>query len=317
MGAFSVSFLEEPGRDDEWFQFCGNAFGGGGELAEYFRASWNADPSRDKNRVLTARDEQGALLGSLTILTREMRLCRRTVLAGGIATVCTRPDQQGKGIASRLLREAIACMAERGDEISLLGTAIPDYYRRFGWEPIASRRWEWSPDRSTARLPRPSRPPDARDWESIRRLYEAELQKNRRNGMLLRKTTEDWTVWLVRKGCRWMVREDEAGIRSYCAAMLEDDVLDIREFGCRAGAEQDFSDLIAAFGGDGAVWSRAVCCAGFPAPAGAAAGRLDGLMFRLMRPVELDGKILNQTQELVRYLEECDIPFSFSENDSF
>ena len=323
MDVFSISFLEDPGRNNAWFDFCSNAFGGGEELADYFRSSWNADPSRSINRVLTARNKQGELLSSLTILSRKMQLCRRAVSVGGIATVCTRPDQQGKGIAGQLLRKAISYMEERGDEISLLGTAIPDYYRRFGWERIASRRWEWIPAQKAERMPGILHPPSGNDWEAVGRLYEAEVKKGRRNGMLHRKAPEDWAAWLARKGCRWMVCEDGEGIRSYCGALSEDNVLDIREFGCRDGAEDDFSVLTAgqnwaaACDTGGAGWNKAACCAGFPAPASAVAGRIDGLLLRLMRPLALDGRSFQKTEELIGYLEQSEIPFSFSENDSF
>jgi predicted N-acetyltransferase YhbS len=55
---------------------------------------------------------------------------------GGIGEVATHPDVRGRGYSSELLRRSIALMARFRQPLSVLGTPIPDFYARLGWERV-------------------------------------------------------------------------------------------------------------------------------------------------------------------------------------
>jgi predicted N-acetyltransferase YhbS len=56
---------------------------------------------------------------------------------GGIGEVATHPDVRGRGYSSELLRRSIALMARFRQPLSVLGTPIPDFYARLGWESLS------------------------------------------------------------------------------------------------------------------------------------------------------------------------------------
>ena len=56
---------------------------------------------------------------------------------GGIGEVATRPEQRRRGYSSELLRRSIGLMAGLRLPLSALGTPIPEFYARLGWEQIA------------------------------------------------------------------------------------------------------------------------------------------------------------------------------------
>ena len=55
---------------------------------------------------------------------------------GGIGEVATHPDVRGRGYSSDLLRRSIGLMAGLRQPLSALGTPIPDFYARLGWESV-------------------------------------------------------------------------------------------------------------------------------------------------------------------------------------
>lgn len=305
-----------PEDPKSWYDFCAAAFGGDAALARYFQTSWELDPHRKENRILTLRRPDGTLLSTLTVISRTVLLDGCPVKAGGIATVCTRKDQQGKGLAGHLLREALARMTEQGDAIALLGTAIPDYYRKFGWEPLASRFSAWTAEPVSPPPGVRLRPLDPEDWDAAAAgLYRAESARARRNGMVLRLQETVWGGWLAQKGCRWFLTEDAAGPRAYAAGADSDGVLELRELGCREDAEGDLSSLISAL--CGGVRREVVGPPGPYLPPQAVETPVHGLMLRLLRPLTLNGRTFADTAALIRHLETSPIPFAYSENDSF
>jgi hypothetical protein len=56
---------------------------------------------------------------------------------GGIGEVATLPEVRGRGYSSELLRRSIGLMAGLRQPLSVLGTPIPEFYARLGWEIVA------------------------------------------------------------------------------------------------------------------------------------------------------------------------------------
>jgi hypothetical protein len=79
------------------------------------------------------------------IFERPIRLRHERVLLGGIGSVATHASARGKGIASELLRQAIARMRERGMALSLLFAARFSFYEALGWQQMSTRLFKLSP----------------------------------------------------------------------------------------------------------------------------------------------------------------------------
>jgi predicted N-acetyltransferase YhbS len=54
---------------------------------------------------------------------------------GSVHAVCSDPERRGRGVGRALMEELLAGCAGRFDTL-VLTTAIPDFYRRFGFEPV-------------------------------------------------------------------------------------------------------------------------------------------------------------------------------------
>ncbi len=58
----------------------------------------------------------------------------RSVPMGGLSSVAVAPDQRGRGLAKRVIREVLRAMHRRGEVISSLYPATTALYRGLGWE---------------------------------------------------------------------------------------------------------------------------------------------------------------------------------------
>ncbi|MCW2927866.1 MAG: GCN5-related N-acetyltransferase [Thermoleophilia bacterium] len=74
------------------------------------------------------------------------------VRCGGIGNVETRPSHRRRGLAARLLDDAVEWMVARALDGSLL-YGIDDYYDRFGWRSCGDERWVRVSLADMARLP--------------------------------------------------------------------------------------------------------------------------------------------------------------------
>lgn len=105
----------------------------------------------------TAVDESNAPAEQLLVIPEGDRVassCRvhafrcyadgKLLPSGGIGNVSTWADLQGKGHASQLMRDAVACMHERGDALSQLYPFSARYYRKLGWE-LCGRKYIYGP----------------------------------------------------------------------------------------------------------------------------------------------------------------------------
>ena len=79
------------------------------------------------------------IVSGVQIFTRPIRIAGERLLLGGIGSVATHPDHEGQGLATRVLREAVRDMEERGMALSLLFTTRISFYERFDWVQIPYR----------------------------------------------------------------------------------------------------------------------------------------------------------------------------------
>jgi predicted N-acetyltransferase YhbS len=84
----------------------------------------------------------GAVAGYVRIFARTMLVRGVPMAAGGIGSVATRSDARDGGIATALLRDAIAQMQREGMALSFLFTGIPGFYERVGFRVVRQPYFE-------------------------------------------------------------------------------------------------------------------------------------------------------------------------------
>lgn len=78
-------------------------------------------------------EADGRVVGHAAVVARELQVAGRPIRTGYVEAVATRPDLQGRGIGSAVMRAA-------GDHVrqhyllGALGTGSYGFYRRLGWE---------------------------------------------------------------------------------------------------------------------------------------------------------------------------------------
>ena len=136
---------------------------------------FHSDPyfALENKRVLRV---EGQVVSCLSLIERECWIGRAVVPLAGIAGVVTRPDERGKGYATRLLTDTLTTLRERGYPLCGLVPSDAGFYRRLGWENAAfSYRYLTAPQNlpayPEARCVRPMRPEDLPRIENSYALY--------------------------------------------------------------------------------------------------------------------------------------------------
>ncbi len=138
----------------------------------------------DQSRVCVV---DGKIVSYVRISNRLMYLGEAVVKLGGIGMVVTSPEYRGRGCASALLRDAIACMEAQSYDLSLLFTTIQPFYMPLGWAafPQTSFELELHDKKTFAPSGWKSRPFDLeKDLTQISQIYDEHNKE--RTGTVLR-----------------------------------------------------------------------------------------------------------------------------------
>jgi predicted acetyltransferase len=222
------------------------------EMRSYFDRHIQNDPWKNFDNIFVAV-ERGVILSTLKYIDRDVLINGKFVKAGGIAEVSTKPDHQGEGLSSKLLKLAIKSMEDNGYKMSVLSAGIPDYYRKFGWEHIFTNR-------KLVKIPTSSnssfsvRVVDlSKDLDDIINIYESYSYKF--NGVFARNSREYWEKWFVEEATDALVACDESGriIGYMCAkAIFEDEenewILIASEYGCLENYENAIETILYEYG---------------------------------------------------------------------
>lgn len=106
---------------------------------DFFRRSFEADPTYLDSNVWVARDQE-KLVACVQIFPRRIQLLGHAVPVGGIGSVFTHPDQRCRGVASELIGRASTAMQAAGMELSLLFSDLDDFYSSWGWKSQTVQR---------------------------------------------------------------------------------------------------------------------------------------------------------------------------------
>ena len=77
-------------------------------------------------------DDEGQIVSHASVVERELHLAGQPFRTGYVEAVATRPDRQGEGFGTTVMRDATAYVRETF-ELGALGTGEQGFYERLGW----------------------------------------------------------------------------------------------------------------------------------------------------------------------------------------
>jgi GNAT superfamily N-acetyltransferase len=301
-----------------WHDHCMLVFNKGVvnlELRQMFADSWYHDPSRGLEEILVAV-EDGELLSGLRVVRRQIYLQGEAVGMGGIAFVSTKPEARGRGLSTRLLRDAITLMDSWGLEVSMLATDLFSFYARLGWEQVVfqAKILKLAPVQPPAGLR--ARPLDFdRDLPAVMALYDQTAR--RLNGTLARGEAY-WDQFLRGTGGWWVAEREGAPGPAACLRLSGGtEAPKVIEFSALEPDAELFDGLLCeALRQENRPVETILC----PGPVPTRFETLethakDYLMLRCNRPFHAAGAWVADTAALLRLIE--DHPAAFWESDGF
>ncbi len=189
------------------------------------------------------------IAGYVRIFARTMLVKGVPLAAGGIGSVATHPDARGSGVATALLRDAIAQMQEQGMRVSFLFTGIMPFYERLGFRAV--RQPSFGVEPAEAAVLAPSSVYDVRcatprDVPLLLAIHERAIAS--RTGALVRtpRTWSDAVHWLEEDAGGQFVAEHAGAPIAYLRSRCRERGHQILEAECLPGHEDAVDSLLAA-----------------------------------------------------------------------
>ncbi len=158
------------------------------EMRAFFARYFEYDPTFRDDLCFVATDA-GRIVSTLQVFGKAVRLNDTVVQVGGIGNVFTLPAYRETGVASQLLKMAVAAMEAHAFDLSLLFATRLPFYTRLGWQSHV--RHLVFIEGSAAPTPRTAaiEPFASADLDAVREIYEAY------NAALSGSTLRDEAYW--------------------------------------------------------------------------------------------------------------------------
>ena len=229
---------------------------------EFFARYNQNDPKFRDELCLIARDGR-ALVATVQIFDRAVRLDGQATPMGGIGSVFTREDYRHQGVASALMRMAVDTLEREHFEVSLLFAERLTFYNQFGWREIG-RKFSVLANAAALRTPGECEIDvfdPARDLDAIASIHRAYT------GRFNITAVRDGADWLGNltfagnqpgEGCEeyFTIARSRSGPAAYARVTRFHGVTMVMEYGYRDGME---GDLVTLFQHLGEAASGAQC----------------------------------------------------------
>ncbi len=215
----------QPGEIEAWYDHVTSVFHGS---RRYFMNHWENDPWKDSEGIRVAV-EDGRIVSTVRVFIRQMYLHGEQVSAGGIGEVSTHPEYRRRGLATRLLQDAIRFMEEREIAISSLhgGRSI---YEALGWENV-TRYYASSRKSATYEHTFQIRPVNNASEIEIEQIATLYGDYSRRfNGTFVRDHPKYWSGWVRTESPQAWVAEQAGSLYGYISVRRNDENLYVKEF---------------------------------------------------------------------------------------
>ncbi|WP_018683353.1 GNAT family N-acetyltransferase [Actinokineospora enzanensis] len=167
-------------------------------------------------------EDGGAIEGFLRVWRYNQFFGGRAVPTGGVASVAVSPHVRRRGIAGRMLAEALQVMREEGQCVSALYPYVVPVYRARGWELVGTRREAVVPLSELAAVADtdvPLRQATATDLDSLHACY---LRTASRIDGMFDRAAPAFDVSRVLELDVVTVAPGESGLRGYLSANRPD-----------------------------------------------------------------------------------------------
>lgn len=215
----------KPFELETWTDLCGVAFKQG--PTEFYNNFVN-DPYADYDGIFVACDD-GKMVSSVRVLTRQIYIDGQPVNMGGIGEVCTLEAYRLKGLSTILLNMAVEYMKQHNQSVSLLYTGSNYHYARCGWFTFPQRYVNLTLSACTLPFGYRIRPPMETDAPALIELHHQYVRQY--NGMTVRRDVSYWNRWISKMGHEQLVLEHAGTIIAYFVYNIENgDQIRFREY---------------------------------------------------------------------------------------
>ncbi|GFH50314.1 hypothetical protein CTEN210_06790 [Chaetoceros tenuissimus] len=245
--SYNLCSINEEEKLQEWADFCASCFAykANAPPASYFLSHFFNDPRRDASLVTVMKESSSLkIVASTRVFVRRISIGNgKSVEAGGIGEVCTSLDHRKKGLAKKLLLNAIQLMTDRNMNCSMLhaSPSLMNVYERnykgvdSHWTilPLDSKYFETEENALLERgnhlnVRLASFPNDTMELKTMHESYSQE----RFCGCIIR-TTEYWNEYIRHEiGDSLFVLTDQEKILAWMSIQQRSETrLRLREFG--------------------------------------------------------------------------------------
>lgn len=247
--SYNLCSIDEEEKLQEWADFCASCFAykANAPPASYFLRHYFNDPRRDASLVTVMKETVTCkIVASTRVFVRRISIGNgKYVEAGGIGEVCTSLDHRKKGLAKKLLLNAIQLMTQRNMNCSMLhaSPSLMNVYERSAnykgvdshWTilPLESKYFQTNENILLERLNGvnvrlASFPNDIMQLKAMHESYSQE----RFCGCIIR-TTEYWNEYIRREigDSLFVLTEDEKILAWMSIQQRSETRLRLREFG--------------------------------------------------------------------------------------
>lgn len=221
------------------------------ERIEYF-IHQTEDDSTYRLRQTRVLEADGRVVSHVRIFARRMLVRGVALPIGGIGSVATYPEYEGRGFATALLRDAIEQMEGAGHALSFLFTGLLPFYERLGWRVVPEPLYRAEPEEVAG--------VSASAGVSVRRFVDADLPAVARvyrraiegkTGAIVRSLQywRDHMTWILDDREGFLVAESRGRVVAYVRSYVErDNHLHLLEGEALPGAEPALGALLGELG---------------------------------------------------------------------
>lgn len=135
----------QEGEESAWLDMLAESFSAKGVPRAFFEGHMVNDPWFDRKgvRIAVIPGANPTIVSGVRVYRRVVQINGRRIPVGAIGDVGTVPSHRKKGLASKLLADAMTYMKDVGCQLSVLHTSKRDlttYYSLRGYSPISVKR---------------------------------------------------------------------------------------------------------------------------------------------------------------------------------
>jgi predicted N-acetyltransferase YhbS len=212
-----------------------------------FFARYNQNDPKFRDALCLVARDGGALVSTVQIFDRTIKLDGAAVAMGGIGSVFTREDYRHRRVASALMRLAVETLEREGFAVSLLFAERLTFYNQFGWREVG-RKFGVLADAAALKVA-PGIEIDGFDFErDLNEIAELHRAYTGRFNVAVIRDASDWRANYSFAGNQpmhpgegseeyFVLARGAGSIRAYARAIRLYGLTMVMEYGYRPGAE--------------------------------------------------------------------------------